>query len=74
MLPNTYYSVELFARHFVPERNESLRFMLEDNVHWVKEKGRWEFVRGRQERFHIVDITKKSITDENTALQVQLQH
>ena len=58
LLPETFFSVELFARHFVPERNESLRFMLEEDAYWVDERQGWEFVRGRQERFHIVNATR----------------
>ncbi|KAL5508528.1 hypothetical protein ACEPAH_6147 [Sanghuangporus vaninii] len=58
ILPETYYSIELFARHFVPERNESLRFMLEENVFWKDDTKGWHFVRGRQERFHIVDTDR----------------
>lgn len=62
LLPDTYYSIELFARHFVPERNESLRFMLEENVAWNNKTERWEYVRGRQERFHIVNTTQAEAT------------
>lgn len=61
LLPNTFYSIELFASHFVVERNETLRFMLEDNAYWVDEKNGWEFVRGRQERFHIVDSKRHDL-------------
>ena len=57
LVTKTFFSVELFARHFVPERNESLRFMLEEDAHWVAERQRWEFVRGRQERFHLVNAS-----------------
>jgi hypothetical protein len=55
LLPNTFYSIELFASHFVPERNETLRFMLEDNAYWDQGTKGWKFVRGRQERYHIVE-------------------
>ena len=55
ILPDTFYSIELFARHFVTERNETLRFMLEENVYYRSETRTWEFVRGRQEQFHLVD-------------------
>ncbi|KAI0092206.1 hypothetical protein BDY19DRAFT_928839 [Irpex rosettiformis] len=54
ILPNTYYSIELYAYHFVPERNETLRFRVEENARWVSEKGGWQFVYGRQERFHLI--------------------
>ncbi|KAI0775353.1 hypothetical protein BC629DRAFT_1582973 [Irpex lacteus] len=54
ILPNTYYSIELYAYHFVPERNETLRFRVEENAHWVNDERGWEFVYGRQERFHLV--------------------
>lgn len=64
LLSDTYYSVELFARHFVPERNESLRFMLEENVAWNNMTEKWEYIRGRQERYHIVD-TAQSWTSQS---------
>ncbi|KAI0700565.1 hypothetical protein BC835DRAFT_1532497 [Cytidiella melzeri] len=54
ILPNTYYSIELYAYHFVPERNETLRFRVEENARWVSEERGWEFVYGRQEKFHLV--------------------
>ncbi|PSR93772.1 hypothetical protein PHLCEN_2v4667 [Hermanssonia centrifuga] len=55
ILPNTYYSIELYAYHFVPERNETLRFRIEEDAYWVSDKQGWQFVRGRQERFHLVN-------------------
>lgn len=60
ILPKTYYSIELYAYHFVPERNQTLRFRQEENAYWVAETGTWEFVRGRQERYHLVDGRKGS--------------
>ncbi|PBK69677.1 hypothetical protein ARMSODRAFT_956460 [Armillaria solidipes] len=62
ILPNTYYSIELFATHFVPERNETLRFLLEENAYWNAETETWQFVRGRQERFHLIDRRKREST------------
>ncbi|RDB20125.1 hypothetical protein Hypma_012765 [Hypsizygus marmoreus] len=62
ILPNTYYSIELYAYHFVPERNETLRFRVEENAYWVAATGSWQFVRGRQERFHLVDQRKRQRT------------
>ncbi|KAH8113434.1 hypothetical protein DFH11DRAFT_1689568 [Phellopilus nigrolimitatus] len=73
LLPDTYYSIELFARHFVPERNESLRFMLEENVYWVSETERWQFIRGRQERYHLVDIRNndRTVDDDSEGFRAQ---
>lgn len=70
VLPNTYYSIELYAYHDVPERNETLRFRLEENVHWVDEQRDWEFVHGRQERLHLVNWTRPS-AKQGFALVVQ---
>ncbi|TFY74312.1 hypothetical protein EWM64_g9699, partial [Hericium alpestre] len=58
VLPDTYYSIELYAYHFIPERNETIRFRQEEDVHWVEESGRWEFVFGRQEKLHLVNWTR----------------
>ncbi|KAL9109759.1 MAG: hypothetical protein Q9227_005628 [Pyrenula ochraceoflavens] len=54
LLKDTYYSIELSAEHFVPERNATMAFMLEEDVYWDEEGGRWEWVFGRQERLHLV--------------------
>ncbi|KAF9464889.1 peptidase M24, structural domain-containing protein [Collybia nuda] len=55
LLPDTYYSIELYAYHFVPERNETLRFRQEENAYWSKGTQSWRFVRGRQEKYHLID-------------------
>ncbi|KAF9076979.1 hypothetical protein BDP27DRAFT_1283860 [Rhodocollybia butyracea] len=61
ILPNTYYSIELYAYHFVPERNETIRFRIEENVYWDREVGRWTFVKGRQENFYLVGNPKETL-------------
>ncbi|KAI0036053.1 hypothetical protein K488DRAFT_42016 [Vararia minispora EC-137] len=55
ILPDTFYSIELFAYHTLLGTNTTLRFMQEEDVWWVPEKGCWEWVHGRQERLHIID-------------------
>ena len=46
MLKNMYYSVELYAEHFVPERNATMKFFLVDES--------WQGVCGRQDRYHLI--------------------
>lgn len=54
ILPNTYYSIELYAYHYVPERNETIRFRIEEDTYWDKGTGQWKFVKGRQENLYLV--------------------
>ncbi|KAK4162380.1 hypothetical protein QBC43DRAFT_302142 [Cladorrhinum sp. PSN259] len=62
LLPHMYYSVELMVEHFVPERNVTLQFPLEEDiVHFGGNE--WEWAYGRQERFHVVR-SKGSRDDE----------
>ncbi|KAG5342316.1 hypothetical protein J132_06170 [Termitomyces sp. J132] len=61
ILSNTYYSIELHAYHFIPEMNQTLKFRQEEDAHWVAQTGKWEFVRGRQEKLHLIDARKRGL-------------
>ena len=54
LLNETWYSVELYAEHFVPERNETLNFYLEEDIYWDVETESWNWVWARQEKFHLI--------------------
>ncbi|OAA53631.1 Peptidase M24, structural domain protein [Niveomyces insectorum RCEF 264] len=54
LLPNMYYSIELSAEYFVPERNATFVFPLEEDVYWDADTRMWEWVHGQQEQFHLV--------------------
>ncbi|KAI0521729.1 xaa-Pro aminopeptidase family enzyme [Xylaria bambusicola] len=54
LLKDTYYSIELYAEHFVPERNQTLFFPQEEDVYWDANTESWEWVYGRQEKFLLI--------------------
>ena len=65
LLPKTYYSIELLVRHFVPERNTTLSFPLEEDVMWdfdqhdssrqqATSASPWKWAFARQEKFHLI--------------------
>ncbi|KAK7750165.1 hypothetical protein SLS62_007916 [Diatrype stigma] len=54
LLKDTYYSIELYAEHFVPELNQTLKFPQEEDVYWDNDSQSWEWVYGRQEKLLIV--------------------
>ncbi|KAI0130483.1 hypothetical protein BJ170DRAFT_593991 [Xylariales sp. AK1849] len=63
LLKNTYYSIELFAEHFVPERNQTIRFPLEEDVYWNEEAGTWDWVYGQQTSFIFIHPPAKEGAD-----------
>jgi hypothetical protein len=54
LLKNTYYSIELYAAHYVPERNMTIKFPQEEDVFWNEETGTWDWVFGQQTKFLFV--------------------
>ncbi|KAI0101097.1 hypothetical protein F4814DRAFT_105614 [Daldinia grandis] len=54
LLKNTYYSIELFAEHFVPERNQTIVFPQEEDVYWDDATNSWQWVYGRQEELLLI--------------------
>jgi hypothetical protein len=60
LLPNTFYSVELAAEHFVPEKNATFVFPLEEDIRYDEGYG-WSWVYNRQESFHVVKTPTKSV-------------
>ncbi|KAI2615339.1 hypothetical protein GGR54DRAFT_297189 [Hypoxylon sp. NC1633] len=54
LLKNTYYSIELYAEHFVPERNRTIMFPQEEDVYWNETTNSWEWVYGRQEELLLI--------------------
>lgn len=54
LLKNTYYSVELYAESYVPEKNMTVKFPMEEDVYWCEENQTWEWVYGRQSEYLFV--------------------
>ncbi|KAI5861009.1 hypothetical protein GGS23DRAFT_204646 [Durotheca rogersii] len=61
LLKNTYYSIELYAEHFVPERNRTIVFPQEEDVYWDEAKNSWEWVYGRQEELLLIRTPAEDI-------------
>ncbi|KAK4457161.1 hypothetical protein QBC42DRAFT_319699 [Cladorrhinum samala] len=61
--PNMYYSVELMVEHFVPERNATLQFPLEEDIRHVG-GDEWVWAFGRQEKFHLVRSEARKIKSD----------
>ncbi|KAG8160855.1 hypothetical protein KVR01_009119 [Diaporthe batatas] len=57
LLRNTYYSIELLAQHYVPEKNMTINFPLEEDVYWREETQSWEWVYGRQSEYLVINTS-----------------
>ncbi|OTA58923.1 hypothetical protein K449DRAFT_385475 [Hypoxylon sp. EC38] len=64
LLKNTYYSIELFAEHFVPERNRSIVFPQEEDVYWDDATSSWKWVYGRQEELLLIKTPSEDAPGE----------
>ena len=76
LLSHTYYSVELYAEHFVEEHNATMNFYQEEDVYWKgKEDGKnvWEWVWARQDKYHLIETPKTNMSKKEVeeALRVQ---
>lgn len=64
LLKNTYYSIELFAQHYIPEKNKTVNFPLEEDVYWSEETQTWEWVFGRQSKYLVVHPPMNGNTEQ----------
>lgn len=55
LLKNTYYSIELYAEHHVPELKQTLNFYQEEDVFWNAGNRSWDWVYGRQDKFILIE-------------------
>jgi hypothetical protein len=77
LLSHTYYSVELYAEHFVEEYNATMNFYQEEDVYWKEKKGGkdvWEWVWARQDKFHLIETSKTNVGEQRPeeVLRVQM--
>ncbi|KXJ89510.1 xaa-Pro aminopeptidase family enzyme [Microdochium bolleyi] len=59
LLKDTYYSIELYAEHLVPELKQTLNFYQEEDVFWNGSGKSWDWVYGRQDEFILIDYSKQ---------------
>lgn len=64
LLKNTYYSIELYAEHYIPEKNMTVLFPLEEDVYWNEPTQSWEWVYSRQSEYLLV----QSVDDDHLVI------
>ncbi|CAF9920327.1 MAG: hypothetical protein GOMPHAMPRED_002056 [Gomphillus americanus] len=69
LLNQTYYSVELYAEYFVPEKNNTVKFYQEEDVYWV-EDNHWDWVYGQQTEFLVVQTKDKTGIEDGLKTQL----
>lgn len=73
LLKNTYYSIELYAEHYIPEKNATVLFPQEEDVYWSEDTQTWEWVYGRQSQYLFVHSVNNTLpAASQTAMEMEL--
>jgi hypothetical protein len=70
LLKNTYYSIELLAQHYIPEKNMTVNFPLEEDVYWREETQSWEWVYDRQSKYLVIRTPHRATAQPQPELEL----